>query len=350
MKCLAIITARGGSKRIPKKNIKDFCGKPIIAYSIEAALNSKIFDEVIVSTDSEEIANAARIYGATVPFMRSAKNADDYATTYDVLLEVVNKYKEFGKVFGYICCIYPTAPFVTAEKLKAAFNKFIESDADTLIPVVKFSFPPQRGFVISKENYSMTKFFDDEGNLINYTYSQNIEEEIEEIDVKNGSYGSTSIENFLSSIIYESRFNKTDIIRVRVIDSALAGKDIIIVEKSTDNGLCFKNILENEDKYLIVNRDTDVSFVNEKIGFIFDLGLLGRDDRYKKFLVTTDGGESFSDVSITINGYGYLDYYYINNTPYLKKDKLVLDVSVPVENDLKDIELVSNDNALTFSN
>ena len=153
MKCLAIITARGGSKRIPKKNIKDFCGKPIIAYSIEAALNSKIFDEVMVSTDSEEIANAARIYGDTVPFMRSAKNADDYATTYDVLLEVVNKYKEFGKVFDYICCIYPTAPFITAEKLKSAFNKFIESDADSLIPVVKFSFPPQRGFVINKENY-----------------------------------------------------------------------------------------------------------------------------------------------------------------------------------------------------
>lgn len=153
MNVLAIITARGGSKRIPKKNIKDFCGKPIIAYSIEAALNSKIFDEVMVSTDSEEIANVARTYGAIVPFMRSAENADDYATTYDVLLEVVNKYKEFGKVFDYICCIYPTAPFIMAEKLKTAFNKFIESDADSLIPVVKFSFPPQRGFVISKENY-----------------------------------------------------------------------------------------------------------------------------------------------------------------------------------------------------
>ena len=201
-----------------------------------------------------------------------------------------------------------------------------------------------------RENYSMTEFFDDEGDLINYTYSQNIEEEIEKIDVKNGSYGSTTIESFLGNILYESRFNKTDIIRVRVIDSALAGKDIIIVEKSTDNGLSFKNILENDDKYLIVNRDTYVTFVNENIGFIFDLGLLGRDDRYKKFLVTTDGGESFSDVSITINGYGDLDYYYINNTPYLKKDKLVLDVSVPVENDLKDIELVSNDNGLTFSN
>lgn len=115
MKCLAIITARGGSKRIPKKNIKDFCGKPIIAYSIEAAINSKIFDEVMVSTDSEEIATVAQKYGASIPFMRSAKNADDYATTYDVLLEVVNNYQELGKVFDCICCIYPTAPFVTAK-------------------------------------------------------------------------------------------------------------------------------------------------------------------------------------------------------------------------------------------
>ena len=203
---------------------------------------------------------------------------------------------------------------------------------------------------ISKENYSMTEFFDDEGDLINYTYSQNIEEEIEVMDVKNGSYGSTTIENFLESIIEESRFNKTDIIRVRVIDTALAGKDIIVVEKSTDNGLSFKNILKNEDKYLIVNRDTDVTFVDEKIGFIFDLGLLGKDDRYKKFLVTTDGGESFSDVSITINGYGDLDYYYINYLPRFKKDKLVLTVSIPDGNDLKDIELVSNDDGLTFSN
>lgn len=203
---------------------------------------------------------------------------------------------------------------------------------------------------ISKENYTMTEFFDDGGDLINYTYSQNIEEEIEVMDIKNGSYGSTTIESFLESILYESRFNKNDIIRVRVIDTALAGKDIIVVEKSTDNGLSFKNILKNEDKYLIVNRDTYVSFVNEKIGFIFDLGLLGKDDQYKKFLVTTDGGESFSDVSITINGYGNLDYYYINNTPRLKGDKLVLDVSVPDGNDLKDMELVSNDDGLTFSN
>ena len=202
---------------------------------------------------------------------------------------------------------------------------------------------------ISKEDYLKTEFFLDNGNVLK-TYSQNIEEEIEVMDVKNGSYGYTTIKSFLSSILDEERFNKTDIIRVRVIDTALAGKDVIIVEKSTDNGISFKNILENNDKYLVVNRDTDVTFVNENIGFIFDLGLLGKDDRYKKFLVTTDGGESFRDVSITINSYGDLDYYYINYLPRLKNDKLVLTVSVPGSDDLIDIELVSNDNGLTFSN
>ena len=202
---------------------------------------------------------------------------------------------------------------------------------------------------ISKEDYLKTEFFLDNGNVLK-TYSQNIEEEIEVMDVKNGSYGYTTIKSFLSSILDEERFNKTDIIRVRVIDTALAGKDVIIVEKSTDNGISFKNILENEDKYLIVNRGCNVTFVNEKIGFIFDLGLLGKDNRYKKFLVTTDGGKSFRNVFITINGYGDLDYYYINNMPYLKEEKLGLDVSVPDGNDLKDIELISNDDGLTFSN
>ena len=91
-KAIAIITARGGSKRIPKKNIKEFCGKPIIAYSIRAALDSEIFDEVMVSTDSEEIAEIARAYGAKVPFMRSAKTSDDFATTADVLMEVLERY------------------------------------------------------------------------------------------------------------------------------------------------------------------------------------------------------------------------------------------------------------------
>ena len=145
---VCIITARGGSKRIPRKNIRDFLGKPIMAYSIEAALKSGVFDEVMVSTDDEEIAAVAREYGAQVPFMRSAATANDYATTKDVLLEVLDEYEKRGRSFEMICCVYPTAPFVTEEKLKAAYNILKDSDADELLPVIPFSFPPQRAFVI----------------------------------------------------------------------------------------------------------------------------------------------------------------------------------------------------------
>lgn len=148
---IAIITARGGSKRIPKKNIKEFCGKPIIAYSIEAAISSELFDEVMVSTDSEEIAESAKKYGASVPFMRSAETSNDYATTNDVLIEVFNEYKKRGQEFDIAVCIYPTAPFVTADKLKKAVNMLEEKGAEAVTPVVQFSFPPQRAFVIRHE-------------------------------------------------------------------------------------------------------------------------------------------------------------------------------------------------------
>ena len=152
MSTVAIITARGGSKRIPHKNIKDFCGKPIMAYSIEAALDSGVFDEVMVSTDNDEIARIAKKYGATVPFMRSERTADDFATTADVLNEVLAEYEKRGIRFDTMCCIYPTAPFVTAEKLKRAFSCFKNSGADEMVPVVAFSYPPQRSFSI-KEGY-----------------------------------------------------------------------------------------------------------------------------------------------------------------------------------------------------
>lgn len=152
MKSIAIITARGGSKRIPKKNIKEFCGKPIIAYSIEAALNSGMFDEVMVSTDSEEIAEIAKRYGAKVPFMRSEFTSGDFATTKDVLLEVLDEYKKLGVEFEIMSCIYPTAPFVSAEKLNTAVSKLMDSDADWLMPVVAYGFPPQRAMVIRDGN------------------------------------------------------------------------------------------------------------------------------------------------------------------------------------------------------
>ena len=148
MNNIAIITARGGSKRIPRKNIKDFLGKPILAYSIEAALKSGLFDTVMVSTDDEEIAAIAQKYGAEVPFYRSAETANDYATTNDVLLEVLEEYTKRGMQFEMGCCIYPTAPFVTADKLRNAMALFQASDADSLIPVVPFSYPPKRGMVI----------------------------------------------------------------------------------------------------------------------------------------------------------------------------------------------------------
>lgn len=143
---VAIITARGGSKRIPKKNIKDFCGRPVISYSIAAAMESQLFDEVMVSTDSAEIAQMAKQYGAAVPFLRSAAASDDHATTADVLQEVLKRYEILGRQFDLMCCLYPTAPFVTAKKLRAAHDAFIESGADMLAPVVAFSFPPQRSF------------------------------------------------------------------------------------------------------------------------------------------------------------------------------------------------------------
>lgn len=150
MKNLAIIPARGGSKRIPRKNIKEFLGKPIIVYSIETALKSELFDEVMVSTDDEEIAEVSKEYGAKVPFMRSDENADDYATTVDVLLEVLTEYGKRDFDFDQVCCLYPTAPFVTEEDLKKGLK--LLGKATSSIPVVEFEFPVQRAFKKDKEH------------------------------------------------------------------------------------------------------------------------------------------------------------------------------------------------------
>lgn len=148
MSAIAIITARGGSKRIPHKNIKPFLGKPIIQYSIEAALKSGVFEEVMVSTDDEEIARIAKECGALVPFFRSKENSDDFSTTADVIREVLKAYEDRNRKFDYACCIYPTAPFLTSETLKDAMEVLREKKADSVIPVVKFSFPPQRAVVV----------------------------------------------------------------------------------------------------------------------------------------------------------------------------------------------------------
>ena len=141
MSVIAIITARGGSKRIPKKNIKEFYGKPMLAYAIEAAKGAGIFDEIMVSTDSEEIAEVARKYGANVPFMRSERTANDFATTFDVLEEVVNEYKKQGKFFDELCCIYPCVPFLTSKTLKESYKLMKQTKANALQPVCKYPAP-----------------------------------------------------------------------------------------------------------------------------------------------------------------------------------------------------------------
>jgi len=155
---ICIIPARGGSKRIPRKNIKLFYGKPIIAYSIEAAIKSNLFDEVMVSTDDEEIANIAKQHGAKVPFMRSAKNADDFSGTGDVAFEVLVQYSNIGKEFTTACCIYATAPFVNENRLIECFNLLTDNEFDAVFPLAKYNSPIWRSYYIS-ENESVKMNF-----------------------------------------------------------------------------------------------------------------------------------------------------------------------------------------------
>jgi pseudaminic acid cytidylyltransferase len=146
MNNVCIIPARGGSKRIPKKNIRDFLGKPIIAYSIETALNCGLFDEVMVSTDSEQIAEVAESYGAKVPFIRSDENSADEATTASVLTEVIKLYKNEGQEFNFACCLYPAAPFVTSKILIEAYEMLREKGFDAIFPLVRFPTPIQKSY------------------------------------------------------------------------------------------------------------------------------------------------------------------------------------------------------------
>lgn len=155
-KSLAIIPARGGSKRIPKKNIKDFLGKPIIAYAIETALASGLFDEVMVSTDDQEIAAIAKQFGAAVPFLRTEKNSDDFASTVDVIKEVEREYlSRFSKRFDSICCIYPTAPLIRKEHLAEGLTLLNTFNYDSVFPVVPFSYPVWRGLQLNDGKIEM---------------------------------------------------------------------------------------------------------------------------------------------------------------------------------------------------
>lgn len=155
LQTLAIIPARGGSQRIPRKNIKPFLGKPIILYSIEAAKEAKIFLEIMVSTDDAEIADIAKKCGATVPFMRSPETADDHASLASVVKEALTRYAKRGIEFDAFCCILATAPLIRKEQLRNTFRVLEETQVSGIVPVVQFDFPPQRAFRITNDKLSM---------------------------------------------------------------------------------------------------------------------------------------------------------------------------------------------------
>lgn len=147
-KKIAIIPARGGSKRIPRKNIKFFFGRPIIEYSINVALETGLFDEVMVSTDDQEIAEVSLKAGAKVPFLRSIENSNDFASTADVICEVLQCYQSINKVYEFGCCIYPTAPFINSDLLKKGYELFKNNSFDVVYPVTQFPYPIQRSIRI----------------------------------------------------------------------------------------------------------------------------------------------------------------------------------------------------------
>lgn len=150
---ICIIPARGGSKRIPRKNIKEFHGKPMIAYSIEAARESGCFDKVIVSTDDPEIADTAKLWGAEVPFIRPKNISDDYSTTIDVIKHAIEWCENQGWQFDKICCVYATAPFIQSTEISVGLALLEESDIQYTFAATSFAFPIQRAFYLEQNQH-----------------------------------------------------------------------------------------------------------------------------------------------------------------------------------------------------
>ncbi|MBN8603060.1 MAG: pseudaminic acid cytidylyltransferase [Planctomycetes bacterium] len=168
---LCVIPARGGSKRIPRKNVKEFYGKPMIAWSIEAALESRVFDRIIVSTDDAEIAEVAKNFGAEVPFWRPAELSGDYAGTIPVIAHAIERMAQEGTQAENVCCVYATAPFIQSSDIRSALEKLHSTGTDYVFTVTSFPFPIQRAVRIdSSDRVSM--FFPEHFN----TRSQDLEE------------------------------------------------------------------------------------------------------------------------------------------------------------------------------
>jgi len=168
---VAVIPARGGSKRIPYKNIKPFCGKPVVAWSIEAAKKSKCFDRIIVSTDDLDIAEVAKEYGAEVPFMRPPELSDDYASTISVIAHAISWLRQHHEAPKEVCCIYATAPFVRVDDLHQGLNLLSKLGADYVFTVTKYAFPIQRAIRLTHSSH-VEMFYPEHFN----TRSQDLEE------------------------------------------------------------------------------------------------------------------------------------------------------------------------------
>ena len=205
MSRLVIIPARGGSKRIPKENIKMFNGKPIISYVIDTVKKSSLFDEVMVSTDNIEIAEVAKKHGALVPFLRSSKNANDHSTLTDAILEVIESYMDQGRNFDQICCILPTAVLITLDKIEETYQKLINNNYSTVVPVIKYAYPIQRSLKVidgllklREEKYINTRsqdlenHFHDSGQF----YWLNTESFLREKKVFNGNTGYVELKEY----------------------------------------------------------------------------------------------------------------------------------------------------------
>ncbi len=212
---VAIIPARGASKRIPRKNIKHFDGKPIIAYSIEAALNANCFERVIVSTDDAEIAEIAMAYGAEVPFMRPASIADDHATTIEVVQHAIQYLQTQGVDPEYICCIYATAPFIQSVNLERAYLLLEKKRCNYVYSVTQFSFPIQRAIKINKQGASI--MFTPESF---YTRSQDLEEAFH--DAGQFYWGVTQAfiqgENMFSSHAFTFKLPREEVLDIDTLD------------------------------------------------------------------------------------------------------------------------------------
>ena len=152
---LAIIPARGGSKRIPGKNIKPFFGKPMIEYAISNCMKVKGFAEVMVSTDDEKIKEIALKAGAKVPFLRSPENSNDFAGTIEVIREVIRSYEQMGEKFSHFCCLYPATPLLSSQFLQEGLNQIQKRDSDFLVSINEFGYPVQRAMMIQDGNLQM---------------------------------------------------------------------------------------------------------------------------------------------------------------------------------------------------